>query len=212
MGESGTTHSIPRVRSQGQAEWSVHQTVSTFERLRAALGANWTTVSVGWQGLGMLSPWPDEWTGFPPLISRDEVAVYADEQFSSCSHAAMELIVALVSHGLQCKTREEIKDLLEPLSKLDGGDPQIELRKWRVVLLEDVLANMPTDALHGLIALTEFWQDFGFPSDSPHEVQGKGNTITPGEYYQGENLRRLVDRHRQWIEQERASLKKQRAG
>ncbi len=118
----------------------------------------------------------------------------------------------LVSPELQRQTREEIKDLLQRLSQLDGGDPQIELRKWRLVLLEEVLASMPKDALYGLIALTEFWQDFGFPSDSPHVVQGRGNNITPPEYYQEENLQRLVNCHRTWIENERASLKEQQAG
>ena len=187
--------------------------MSTFEKLRAAFDVNWTTVLVGWNGLGVLSPWPNCWTEFPPLISADEIAAYADERLSSSSDPSkQDLIVALLSSDLRLETREEIKDLLEPLAELDGGDPRIELRKWRLVLLEDVLVNLPNNALHGLMALTEFWQGFGFPSDSPHDVQGRGNTITPSEYYQEENLHRLVDRHRRWIEDERASLKKQRAG
>jgi hypothetical protein len=184
--------------------------MSTFEKLRAAFDANWTTILIGWNGLGALSPWPNRWTEFPPLISADEIAAYADERLSSCSDpATQDLIVALMSSDLRHETREKVKDMLESLSELDGGDPKIELRKWRLVLLEELLVNMPKDAIHGLMALTEFWQDFGFPSDSPHDVQGRGNTITPSEYYQEENLHRLVDFHHTWIEDERASFKKQ---
>jgi hypothetical protein len=122
--------------------------VSIVEKLRAAFDANWTTVLVGWNGLGVLSSWPDRWTEYPPLISREEIAAYAEERLSCCSDPAQQnLRVTLVSPELQRQAREEIKDLLERLSKLDAGDPQIELRKWRLILLEEVLASLPKDAL-----------------------------------------------------------------
>lgn len=181
--------------------------MSTFEKLGAIFDVSWTTVLVGWNGLGVLSPWPDRWTTWPPLISAHDIAAYADKRLSRCSGRELDLTVVLVASGLQRETREEIKDLLTPLSKLDGGDPQVELRKWRLVLLEETLVSMPKDALHGLMALTEFWQSLGFPSDSPHVIQGRGNTITASEYYQEENLNQIITRHRSWIEDEKASLK-----
>lgn len=186
--------------------------MSAFEKIKANFNTNWTTVLVGWNGLGMLSPWPDRWNEFPPLISADEISAYAYEKLaSSSSSVEQDLIVALLSVGLQTESRESVKVLLTPLSDLSKGDPSIELRKWRLILLEDVLVNMPKDAVYGLLSLTEFWQNFGFPSNSPHDVQGRGNTITPSEYYQDENLHRLVDRHRTWLEDEKAVLKKQQA-
>ncbi|HEU4388194.1 MAG TPA: DUF2247 family protein, partial [Blastocatellia bacterium] len=68
------------------------------------------------------------------------------------------------------------------------------------------LNNLPQDAVYGLVALTEFWQGFGFPPDSPHEVQGRGNTITPLDYYQQENLVRLLACHRAWIKEEKIAI------
>src|SRR5579862_506926 len=148
--------------------------MSTFAELRAAFGVNWTTVLVGWNGLGVLSPWPGRWTEFPPLLSADEVAAYADEMLtSSADPTEQDLIVKLLSLNPRTESRETVKDILSRLSDLDGSDPAIELRKWRLVILEQVLKEMPHDALYGLMALTEFWQSFGFPSDSPHEVQGR---------------------------------------
>jgi len=187
--------------------------MSTFENLKAAFVANWTTVLVGWNGPGVLSPWPDRWVEFPPLISPDEIAAYANDRLAATSDPAEQaLIVALSSSDLRTEGRETIKDLLAPLSELDAGDPDIEIRKWRLVLLEQVLENMPHDPLYGLMALTEFWQSFGFPSDGPHEVQGKGNTLTPSEYYKQENVHRLVARHYEWVEGEKAALRKQSVG
>jgi len=209
---TGTEIEVGELRCVSPEPTGTMQAMSAFEKIRAAFDANWTTVLVAWTGLGPLSPWPDRWVEFPPLISTDDIAAYADERLASSDPVEQVLIVALVSSDLRSESRETIKELLTPLSGLGGGDPDIELRKWRLVLLEEVLVNMPKDALHGLMALTEFWQSFGFPSDSPHDVQGRGNTTSPSEYYQQDNLHRLVARHRAWIEDEKAALKKQRVG
>lgn len=185
--------------------------MSVFEQVKATYGACWTTVRVGWDGLGVLSPWPERWTEFSPLLSPDEIAAYAYERMTTSSGREEErLIVELLGLDLQTESRETVGDRLRSLSELDGRESEIELRKWRVVLLEQVLRTLPHDALYGLMALSEFWQGFGFPSDSPHEVQGRGNAIDPSEYYQQDNMDRIVGRHRAWIEDERRMLRGQR--
>ena len=187
--------------------------MSAFANLQAWFDANWTTVLVGWNGLGFLSPWPDRWTEFPPLLSADEISSYAEERLASCSNPTeQKLIVELLSLDLRTESRQTLSALLERLSAFDRGDPAFELKKWRVALLEQVLENLPEEPLYGLMAFTEFWQDFGYPPDSPHEVQGRGNTISPADYYQQENLNRLVVRHRAWIENQKATLKAQAVG
>ena len=183
--------------------------MSAFTKLRAEFITNWTTILVGWIGLGVLSPWPDRWKESSPLVSVTDITAYADQQLaSSTGDAERNLIVKLLSLDLRTERRETIRDFIQRLSDLDGGDASVELRKWRVVLLEELLDNMPKDALYGLIALTEFWLSFGFPSDNPHEVQGRENALTPAEYYQQENLNRLLGRHRVWIDQERSEIKR----
>ncbi len=114
--------------------------------------------------------------------------------------------MTLLSVDLHTESREAIKEHLARLSDLCRCDPSRELRKWQVVLLEDVLNHIPSDPLYGLLALTEFWQNFGFPPDSPHEVEGKGSTLSASEYYEENNYVRLVGRHKAWIEQEKAAM------
>ena len=182
--------------------------MSTFEKIRAAFTTNWTTVLVGWNGLGDLCPWPDRWTEYPALIFGHEICAYCDEQLAkSFDPIERDMILALLALDVRTASREIVRTLLTPLSVLCKGDPAIELRKWRLVMLEETLEHLPKDALYGLIALSEFWQSFGFPADSPHTVQGRGfKSVGPYEYYEQENLDQLLLRHRTWIEHETLAL------
>ena len=182
--------------------------MSAFTRLKADFATNWTTILVGWNGLGALSPWPDRWKEFPPLLGADEIVNYAYERLSLSPVAEEDkIMIELLALNLQREPRETVKELLTRLSNLSQGDMLFELRKWRLILLEELLDHLPEDSTYALLALTEFWQNFGFPTDSPHEVQGRDNSISPSEYYQKENLQRLLNRHRTWIQEERATIK-----
>ncbi len=183
--------------------------MSVFANLKIDFDINWTTMLVGWNGLGTFSPWPDRRDEFPPLFSAGELAAFAYERLASSSDVAeQDLIVKLVSLDLHNETRQEIRGLLIHLAEFDGSDPTFEFRKWRLVLLEDLLENIPKDAVYGLMALTEFWQSVGFPPESPHEVQGRGNEITPSEYYHDEKLQQMLDMHRAWVRVEKAAIMK----
>jgi len=183
--------------------------MSTYTRLRESFDVNWTTILVGWKGLGGLSPWPDRWEEFPPLLTFKEVADYALERLES-SNAGREqdATTELVSLNLGEERRGAILSLLAPLLDMDGGDPVTELRKWRLILLEQKLEHLPEDPLYALTELTEFWNEFHFPPDGPHEAQGVGNSISPADYYTQENRDRLLLRHRDWIKSEAESIKK----
>lgn len=79
-------------------------------------------------------------------------------------------------------------------------------RKWRAVALEDLLSRLGADPVYDLIALGEFWTDWGSATDSPYVVQGVGNTLTPEEYYTEHNLDEALSRHREWLKAEIAHL------
>lgn len=182
--------------------------MTAFESLRDAFDINWTTILVGWNGLGTLSPWPERKDEFPPLLSRAEIASYADQSLAAAMESSQqELVIKLSLPDQNDERREDVARILQQLSKQERHDPELELRKWRFVLLERVLRDLPADPLCALIALSEFWLNFGGPRDSPHEVQGRGNTITPADYYTPQNLREILARHRQWIEKEKAILR-----
>jgi len=180
--------------------------MTNFAKLREAFDVNWTSVFVGWRGLGPLSPWPNRWTEFPTLISPEEILAFAEERLTSASDPEQTLLTELLTLDVHNEPREVIDSLLKKLSNLDGGDEKTELRKWRVTLLEQLLETIPQDPIYGLLALTEFWQDFGCPPDSPHRVQGNDGS-TPREYYTEQNFRKLLNNHHEWIESEKKQLK-----
>jgi hypothetical protein len=172
--------------------------MTLFERLRVEFGVNWTTLLVGWDRPGRFSH---------AVISVDEIDAYATERLvSSPTTDEEELVVRLLALNLRCERPEVIRERLVDLSTCNGADPSVELRKWRIALLEECLDNIPAHPIYGLTALTDFWNQFEYPPDSPHVVQGRGNSITPTEYYCEENLQRLLARHRAWIQVEKHAL------
>src|ERR1700719_230669 len=117
--------------------------MTAFTKLKGTFGANWTTVLVGWKGVGPLA-WPERWTEFPSLLSAEEIAAYAEEQLTSSSvRTEKELIAEILSWNLRNQGRESVKDILDRLSDLDCGDPPLELRKWRVALVGPLFWTKP---------------------------------------------------------------------
>jgi hypothetical protein len=165
-----------------------------LESLRVeGLPLNWTTLLVGWRGPGKLAR----------QLSAEEVSAFALERLSS-NEASIPL-VALATAG-EGHTGE-IAEWLQTLADDEGSDPSWEERKWRLILLEEVLAGLGADPVYDLIKLTEFWEQFDYPLDSPHVVQGARNNLTPTEYYTLESLRSAIEAHRSWIEVERSLLR-----
>jgi hypothetical protein len=181
--------------------------MSVFQRLKRELPVNWVTIFVGWKGLGAVSPWPERWTEFPSLLTAKELEDYALERLeSSDSSAELTAIADLAFMDICSKRREEIASLLAPLSESDHGDPIFELRKWRIAILQETLENLTRDPVDALLALTEFWNSFGFPSDAPRGAMEMGKGIRPAEYFRQENVDRLLLAHREWVTNELATL------
>ncbi|MCG3129214.1 MAG: hypothetical protein CHACPFDD_04132 [Phycisphaerae bacterium] len=181
--------------------------MTMLARINEAFVANWMTVFVGWEGLGRFSGWPDRWTEFPSLLTAEEIVTFWETRLmAEAGPQEEQLILRLLTVDLRNETRESVKDMLGALAALEGGDAGTELRKWRVILLEGVLESLPQDPVDGLIELTEFWQGFGFPADSPHVVQRRGNAIDARDHYQQDNFVGLLARHYAWLEAERAAI------
>lgn len=91
--------------------------MSAFARLRATFSVSWTTVLVGWIGLGELSPWPDRWAEFPPLVSASELAAYAEERLAMPGSATeQQLTVSLLSLLGGSAQRQTVRKILTELS------------------------------------------------------------------------------------------------
>lgn len=103
--------------------------------------------------------------------------------------------------GAYADDYEYILNLVRDLQESDL-DEKIEARKIRLAIVYNVLKKKNTKYVEGLVELTELWDKFGFPSDMPHIVQGRNNTISPSEYYSQENYDRLYDANCDWFKTE----------
>jgi hypothetical protein len=98
---------------------------------------------------------------------------------------------------------ERIDECLRLLAEKESTSYETEFRKWRVLYVRD---NLPdddgVDYITGLIQLLDIWVKFDFPDDSPHIIQGRGNKISPIDYYTQDNYKMLLERNRAWVEKE----------
>lgn len=109
--------------------------------------------------------------------------------------------------GADSTDLEYIKEILFELVEDENSDNDFEERKIRAVIVSEKLKEKNNNYINGLMELTELWVKFGYPEDSPHTIQGRGNNITPSEYYTQSNYDILYEKNREWVEKELSFLK-----
>lgn len=111
---------------------------------------------------------------------------------------------------LACESKDNAEDIQKCLSKLakkECSRNEDELRKWTLAYVATHLPGESIDHVQGLIELGDIWSALHYPSDSPHIFQGRGNDLTPEEYYTPENYKLLLRIHQDWIRDELEQIK-----
>lgn len=153
------------------------------------LSINWTTIFMGWNGVGNLDK----------QLTSKEIIDYALTQVTE----DMDYQSSIFELASKYKDEtEQISLLLRELSNEKNNDEEIEIRKWRLLRLIEFLEQLKGNYFENLLNLTEFWLDWDLPVDGPHIIQGRLNNITPYEYYTKENYEFILNRHREWINKE----------
>ncbi len=164
------------------------QHCNVIDRFRTnGIAVDWSTIAAGWEGWG--------------IISAEEVIGYASDQLPDPPHDQLKWVTQLAI--AEKDERELISQALHELAK---GNLAVGVRKWRLLLLKELLPRIGDDLLYSLIELADFWSTFDYPDDSPHVVQGRGNSISPQEYYTEANLQAILDRHWEWVRNEEPHL------
>ncbi len=156
------------------------------------LHVGWLTALLGWDG-------PAE---NPRQIDERQVVELAVSKLSHVPGlAGDELELA----SLSGQESGEVDRLLRRLALQDSSSEELELRKWRFLLLQKLLAALPEDPLYAWFALSDLWHSFGFPADCPESVRGF-EKIPPGERYSTWVQERLLSDHQKWLEAERSAI------
>jgi hypothetical protein len=154
----------------------------------------WRLLLIGWNGPAK----------FGRVVTADDIIAYATDLIGSPKGSYQPEITELAA--AQRNETDVVEACLRRLSGVEGTAPGLETRKWRYVLLEQLMEKLPRDPVQGLTELTTFWEQFDFPADSPHLVQGKGNRLSPEQYYTITFLNKIVLKHKAWMENERRLL------
>jgi len=176
--------------------------MKTFEKLKNNFPINWTTVLVGWEGLGMISPWPDKWNKSSPLLTINEIYEFCYEIIGKTNNSKeINLIVEILEFEKKDPDRELVRCLLTPLSELYNGDKTFEIRKWRAVMLSELLEQLHGDALDNSLQIGEFWMYYGFLLDNPMKHPDIDN-VSSNEYGSKKYINRVIAINKKWLQNE----------
>ena len=141
-------------------------------------------------------------------ISRRQIADYALEQLEGIDDAVdIFFSVVELASADQLSSEECVRELVKICSAM-GIDLSRSRRVVRYFSLEELLDSLQGSEVYDLLALSEFWGQWGREADCPYFPQGVDNNISPVDYYSGGNLEKVMERHRDWMAKEFLDLKK----
>jgi hypothetical protein len=94
---------------------------------------------------------------------------------------------------------------LQKMCESKGLKIQRAKRIWRAVALEDVLTNLDSDPLYGLIKLSGFWASWGWPDAPPSMLPG-AMPLPEHDYHSASSYGHVIREHAQWLKDELAAL------
>lgn len=141
---------------------------------------------------------------FGRQFNGKDIIDYAVEQLG-CDDNAYIYRLAITNEN----ETQEIEQLLYRLSLQENADDSIEKRKIRATIMYVRLQEKETDYIKGLIELMDLWVELDYPEDIPFcIVQGRGNYLSPQEYYTEQNYNAVFCGVKRWLAQEIAALRK----
>jgi len=149
------------------------------------LRVGWRTALIGWDGPAANGRQIDG----PQIV---ELAVTKLEQLPDLQGAALELA------SLEGHESEDVDRVLRRLAHEERSSEALELRKWRILLLRDLLDALPEDPLYAWTTLAEFWHSFGNPSDCPESIRSF-EKLSPDARYTAKTRQKLLTDHQEWL-------------
>lgn len=145
--------------------------------------------------------------GTAERLSPADIASFANDQLEVIlsSDPALDLVVALSEETVQDPV--ELRETLARICELKGADIERSRRIWRCWLLETHVIDHEADPVYGLLDLTQFWAQWGWPDDAPPSMKNGGD-VSAQDYHSDARYQEVLDEHRVWIEQEKHRLKK----
>ncbi len=143
--------------------------------------------------------------GIAEHVGRSVVADFASAELENTSidDPNLDLIVEMATDGGE--TSNELREKLEEICQAKNIDLGKSRRKWRFISIRNILSDLDTDPVYGLIKLSEFWTAWGWPSDSPASMRSDAE-VSPQDYHSQSNFDYVIQNHREWLAEELGAL------
>ena len=179
--------------------------MTDFEKLKQLFPYNWPTLYVGWRGVGVYSPWPNDWLRFPSLLSEEELL---DCCYESVGREDVEMgsrIAGLVEMlNSDERSRGSVLECLAALSGSPGREQaDAEMRKWRCACVANELDSFRGDnSFEASRNLEELFLEFGSLEGSPECMQRIGSEGNASMHYEPDKCESRIKHCRKWLETE----------
>ena len=165
-----------------------------FQKLQQQNLIDWGVIYHGCQGI----------PGLNLKIKIDDIENFAIKKIENLEGNTLIIVADLAS--AKYLDRGEITELLDEICMIEHINLDISLKKWRLVMLEEIIENLSYDCLYDLIELTDFWVYWKNPADKPHIIQGVDSDMSPIDYYSDDNFNKLLKAHQIWIIEEKQRI------
>ncbi|MCE1190635.1 MAG: DUF2247 family protein [Acidovorax sp.] len=171
-----------------------------FDRISKYGLADWAVVFQGASGI------PGHSDRLPP----DCVESFANVELEKVAvdDPLLDAIVSLADDS--DLPASELCPQLQKMCDSKNLDMQRARRIWRAVALEEVLANLDSDTISGMMELAGFWSNWGWPADAPASMLSGANALPTQDYHSASNYDRVIHENEQWLKVELAALREVR--
>jgi hypothetical protein len=138
----------------------------------------WATVSLGSEGPGSAGP----------QIGLSEVRSWLSAALGSEREPtrAVDVLLAIDNDA-------DARRMIAELGSSGVADQDTEIRKWQWLMLQTVLADLPTNAFYAALALADFWSEFRVDGARP------GPHIDLGSSWTEKDREDLIVEHEAWL-------------
>lgn len=168
-----------------------------YERISKYGLVDWAVVRQGVVGIpSQLDRLPSSCVENYALLKLEEVSI---------DHPLLHLIANL-SDSRNLSTSEIISQL-EQICNVQSLNMERAMRIWRAVAVEEVIEDLDSSPVYGLIKISEFWSSWGWPSDVPSSINIHLNNLPEHDYHSDVNYKKVIREHVDWIKIEVTALK-----
>ena len=97
---------------------------------------------------------------------------------------------------------EKLKKTLFDLAEEECSDQKVQVRKWNVCLLKNLIESNKEDALQCLLELMEFWLSTEYEGDCPHFFPNEDESFKTKNYFSRSVCNLLIEKNLIWIDEE----------